>query len=331
MRVNLNKVAEQLVPSYNHNQFVDNGVDLDLPPLYRGAMVTLYPTLYKENTSSRRLRRYIFKFNSSGTFDYIATRYGQRNGGNNVKLEDSQINVRITNPANNFSVLKDRNFTISNNNLFTSGSRFRIIKINQRYLWQEKPFGEISFQTLYYSDPTNNELQDADKEGDVNWYQSGTDFYVIANNTRVEYYNNNTLGGLNSWPIQNQDAQTEQYTIQDGDFVSSFSSTLVTETRPDMLDDAYLQRCFSHMVLNAYDTVFCEVSWKEYTNRPTLNAEDSVWVGEGFTVPVLKSRVYRVGKLVASNPVGDYDIVSFAQRTRIKTTRTKRGGNTVYL
>lgn len=331
MRVNLNQIANTLVPDYRHNQFVDNHVDLDLPPLYRGALVTLYPSLYKENVSSRKLRRYIFKYNANGTFDFLAARKGQRNGGNNVKIENSQINVTITNPADNFSVLKNRNFTISNNNLFVSGSRIRIIKVNQRFLWQERPFSEISFETQYYSDPTDNALQDADKQGDVNWYQSITDSYVIANNSRVEYYNNNTLAGLNSWPIKNEDTKVKQYMIQDNQFVGTFDNTLVNETRPEMLDDAYLQRCFCHTVLNSYDTVFVEVSWKEYTNRSTLIASDPVWVGEGFTAPALKGRIYRVGKLVKSNPVNEYDIVSFAQRTRIKTTKSKRGGNTVYL
>ena len=98
-----------------------------------------------------------------------------------------------------------------------------------------------------------------------------------------------------------------------------------------MLDDAYLARCFSSTVLEAYDTVFIEVYWKEYDNRPTVPSSDPLWVGESFNAHVLKGRVYRVGKLEKSNAVGDYDIVTFAQRTRIKTTKNKRGGKTVYL
>jgi len=331
MRVNLNIVAEQIVPEYGYKQFVDNTVDLCIPPLYRGVLQTFYPTTIREVKSGRKLRRYIFKYNSNGTFDFITTRQGQRNGGNNVTAQDSQINVTITDPSNNFSVLTNRNFNPSEANLFTSGSRFRVIRVNGRYLWQERDFNGYVFNTIYQSDPTSNELEDADKEGDVNWFEYGSGKYVVANNLKVEYYNNNTLAGLNSWPIQNQTIQAKQYTIQDRENVGAFSNTLVTETRPLMLDDAYLWRCFSHTVLEAYDIVFVEVYWKEYTNKNTMPANDPIWLGESFVVPVLKGRVYRIGKLAKSNGNGDYDLVTFAQRTRIKTTKNKRGGKTVYL
>jgi len=331
MRVNLNKVAEQIVPEYGYKQFVDNTIDLCIPPLFRGAIKTYYPTLIRETTSSRRLRRYIFKYKANGTFEFIVTRKGQRNGGNNVRLEESQINVTLTDPANNFSVLASRNFNQEFSTLFTSGSRFRIIYVNQRYLWQERPFGSQIFDTIYQSDPTENIIENADKQGDVNWYRVSDNKYIIASSSRVEFYNNNTLAGLNGWPIQNQTVQIKQYQQDDGKTNSTFSTNLVTETRPMMLDDAYLARCFSSTVLEAYDTVFIEVYWKEYDNRPTVPSSDPLWVGESFNAHVLKGRVYRVGKLEKSNAVGDYDIVTFAQRTRIKTTKNKRGGKTVYL
>jgi hypothetical protein len=290
-------------------------VDLDLSPLYKGNLVTFYPTTISTGNSNMgfskktNLRRYIFKYNSNGSFEYIVTRKGQRNGGNNVSLANSQINVTITDPANNFAELKNQNFTPVSDTLFVFGRTARILKVNQRYLWQEKPARGSVYSTLYYSDATSNPLQDADKQNNVNWFQQGTNKYVIANNTRVVYYNNNTLAGLNSWPIQNQD---------------------VSDTRPDMLDDAYLARCFYNVPLEAYDTVFVEVSWKKYTNRTEAIPTSSLWLGESFTVPEDKGRVYRVGKLAASNGVGEYDVVTHAQRTRIKTTKTKRGGNTVY-
>lgn len=331
MRVNLNKVAEQIIPEYGYKQFVDNTVDLSIPPLYRGALKTFYPTTIKEKTGTRRMRRYIFNYKANGIFEFIATRRGQRNGGNNVKLEESQINVTITDPSSNYSIMASRNFNQEFTTLFTSGTRFRIIYVNQRYLWQERPFSSQVFDTIYQSDPTENELQDADKQGDVNWYRVSDNKYVIANNSRVEFYNNNTLAGLNSWPIQNQTVQIPLYQTEDNKKDSSFSTTLVTETRPEMLDDAYLARCFSRTVIEAYDTVFVEVFWKLYDNRPTVHPADPLWLGGAFTAPVLKGRVYRIGKLFKSNGVGEYDVVTFAQRTRIKTTKTKRGGKTVYL
>jgi hypothetical protein len=309
MRVNLNKIAEQIVPEYRHQQFVDSVVDLDIVPLYKGTSTTFYPTTITENKLRRNLRRYIFKYNSNGTFEYIAARQGQRNGGNNVSIADSQINVTITDPANNFAILKNQNFNVINENLFTFGSNVRIVKINQRYLWQEKPIRTFVFSTLYYSDATENALENADKQNDVNWFEEGTDEYVIANNSRVVYYNNNTLASLNSWPIPNAD---------------------INESRPEMLDDAYLARCFYNMPLEAYDIVFVEVSWKRYTNKEENNSEQPLWLGNSFTVPEDKGRVYRAGKLAASNGVGEYDVVTHAQRTRIKTTRNVRGGNTVY-
>jgi hypothetical protein len=309
MRVNLNKIAEQIVPEYRHQQFVDSVVDLDLNPLYEGTLKTFYPTTITEEKRERKLRRYIFKYNSNGTFNYITARHGQRNGGNNVSLANSQINIIITDPANNFAELKNQNFTPVSESLFVFGRTARILKVNQRYLWQEKPARASVYSTLYYSDATNNPLQDADKQNDVNWYQQTTNKYVIANNSRVVYYNNNTLAGLNSWPIQNVN---------------------VGDVRPTMLDDAYLARCFYNVPLEAYDIVFVEVSWKKYTNKDEASSTSPLWFGESFTAPERKGRVYRVGKLAASNGVGEYDVVTHAQRTRIKTTRTKRGGNTVY-
>lgn len=315
MRVNLNKIADQIVPEYRHQQFVDSVVDLDLPPLYNGTLTTYYPTTISTTNNDigfskkRWLRRYIFKYNSNGTFEYITVRQGQRNGGNNVTLQDSQINVTITDPSNNFSILKSQNFTIVNENLYTFGTNVRILKVNQQYLWQEKPIRTFVFSTLYRSEATENPLETADKENGVNWFEEGSNKYVVTNNSRVVYYNNNTLAGLNSWPIQNQN---------------------LNESRPEMLDDAYLARCFADVPLDSYDIVFVEVYWQRFVNKDTSNSTEPLWLGESFTVPQDKGRVYRVGKLAASNGVGEYDLVTFAHRTRIKTTTTKRGGDKVY-
>jgi hypothetical protein len=315
MRVNLNKIAEQIVPEYRYQQFVDSVVDLDLPPIYKGTLTTFYPTTITSEvtqgsqTKKHWLRRYIFKYNSNGSYDFVTTRKGQRNGGNNVTLQDSQINVIITDPANSFAELKNRNFTKVSDTLYSSGSNVRILKVNQRYLWQEKPIRAFVFSTLYYSDATPNALEIADKQNDVNWFQQGTDKYVVANSSRVVYYNNNTLAGLNSWPIVNEN---------------------LNETLPEMLDDAYLARCFADVPLDAYDIVFVEVAWKSYSNKDTNTSTEPVWLGEPFTVLNEKGRIYRVGKLAASNNADEYDVVTLAHRTRIKTTKTKRGGDNVY-
>lgn len=330
MNVNLNKIAEEIVPDYGYKQFVDNVYDLSLPPLYRGALVTYYPTTIKEQTGKTKLRRYIFTYNSNGSFNFITTRQGQRNGGNDVKPQDAQYNITLTDPNDNFSVLRNRNFRKVSDNLYVFGEITRITYFNQTYFWQERTPDSFVFNTVYYSSPTTNSLKDADKQGDVNWFEFGSNRYIIANSSVVEYFNNNTLAGLNSWPIQNEEIKVKQYTTQDSENVSFFSENLVTETRPTMLDDAYISRCFSNVSLEPYDTVFVEVLWKEYTNKSKFKANSSAWVGEEFRVPVLKGRVYRVGKLAKSNGVGEYDIVTFAQRTRIKTTRNKRGGNNVF-
>jgi hypothetical protein len=331
MRVNLNKVAEQIVPEYSYKQFVDNVSDIILPPLYRGALRTFYPSTIKRQKSGDKLRRYIFNYNSNGSFDFITTRIAQRNGGRDIRPEEIQVNVTITDPSNNFAVLRSRNFNKIFNNLYTFGQVTRIIYVNQIYYWQERLAGEPVFSNIYYSSPTTNVLENADKEGDVNWFEFGTNKYVIANNTGIGFYNNNTLVGLNNWPIQNEEVRVKQYTIQDGQAVNVFSNDLVTETRPTMLDDAYLHKCFNNVNLDAYDTAFVDVLWKEYTNRTTFRASRPMWIGEPFTVPVLKGRVYRVGTLAKSNGIGEFDVVTYAQRTRIKTTRTKRGGNSVYV
>jgi len=330
MRVNLNKVAEQIIPEYCHKQFVDNVSEISLPPLYRGALRTFYPSTIKRQKSGDKLRRYIFTYNSNGKFDFIATRHGQRNGGNNIRPDEVQLNVTLTDPENNFAVLKSRNFNKVSNNVYTFGQVTRIIYVNQTYYWQERLPEDNIFNSLYYSAPTTNSLENADKENDVNWFQFGTNKYVIANSTGVGFYNNNTLVGLNSWPIKNEEIKVKRYITQDSQNVNSFSTDLVTETRPVMLDDSYLHKCFNNVKLDAYDTVFVEVLWKEYTNKTSFRASKPIWIGESFTIPVLKGRVYRVGTLAKSNGVNDYDVVTFAQRTKIKTTRNKRGGNTVY-
>lgn len=329
--MNLNTIAEEVVPDYNYQQFVDNVTDVKLPPLYRGAYKTFYPALIQEKKGSSKLRRYIFKYNASGTFDFIAVRKGQRNGGNNVKPEDIQYNVNLADPANNFESVRNRNFKKVSDNLYVFGEITRIIYVNQTYLWQERQPGSFVFNTRYFSSPTINSLKDADKQGGVDWFEFGSNRYLIGNIAAVEFFNNNTLAGLNGWPIVNQTVTTKKYFIQDFENVNSYSADIVQETRPLMLDDGYLVKCFKNVVVEPYETVFVEVLWKEYTNVSTFNENKTVWIGEGFTVPVLKGRVYRVGKLVASNNIGEYDIVKFAQRTRIKTTRTKRGGNTVYV
>jgi hypothetical protein len=311
MRVNLNQIAEKIVPNYSYEQFVDNVATLDLSPLYDGTLTTFYPTTITENKKfyKPKIRRYIFKYNSNGTYEFITTRKGQRNSGINVKIENSQINVIITDPEDDFSEIKNQNFTIINSNSFKAGNNIRIIKSNGRFLWQERTEGSAVFSTLYYSEPTSNPLQSADKENNVNWFQQTTNKYVVTNINRVVYYNNNTLAGLNSWPIQNEN---------------------LSDLKPEMLDDAYLSKCFSNVSLNAYDIVFVEVLWKEYINKTKTKADYQVWLGDSFTVPAKKGRVYRVGKLAKSNGVGEYDVITVAQRTKIRTTKAKRGGNNVY-
>lgn len=332
MRVNLNKVAEQIVPEYRHKQFVDNVIDLDLPPLYRGCLKTFYPTTLKEVRIGRSLRRYIFQYNSNGSYDFITARDGQRNGGNDVLIENAQINVIITDPENDYQELNNVNFNIINEKLYRAGDDVRIIKINQRYLWQEKAPGSFLYSTLYYSEPTSKSLHEANKENDVNWFEQTTDKYLVAVTSRVVFYNNNTLAGLNGWPIRNKEVRVPKYVTMDWQDNVTISSNLTTvaETRPLMLDDSYLTKCFRDVNLNAYDIVFVEVAWKEYRNKRTFISTKPMWLGESFKVPVRKGRVYRVGKLAKSNDIGDYDVITFALRTKIKTTHKKRGGDTVY-
>jgi hypothetical protein len=331
MSVNLNQAALETVTDYGHKQFVDNVGDIPLTPLYRGALRTFYPTTIEEVKKGRKLRRYIFRYNSDGSFTFLNVRHGQRNGGNNVRPEEAQINVTILDPSNNNFVLRNRNFNRLTDDIFVFGQITRIVKINQRWYWQERSVDSFVFENVFYTDPTPNSLENANKLNDVNWYQIPLDKYVITNTTSVEYFNNNTLAGLNNWPIRNEEVKMPEYAIQDYQNTNGiYSGTLVNETRPSQLDDGYLNKCFKDVVLESYDTVFVEVSWKEYNNKSIYNPNGPAWIGEEFTVPVLKGRVYRVGKLVKSNGVNEFDIVSDALRTKIKTTRTKRGGNNVY-
>lgn len=338
MKVDLNTVAAKIVPDYQHKQFVDSVMDIDLPPLYRGPTKVFYPNrLSSDVFHKNKILRYVFKYNSNGTFDFLAARMGQRNGGNDVKLQDSAINISITDPADNFSVLDAENFTPVNDSIWRFGDSKRIVYVNGRYEWQEKQIGDLVFSVKYFCEPTDKDLFEADKEGDVNWFEEATPpRYVVAANSRVVYYNNNTLKGLNSWPIQNANAQVQQGFITN-EYYGTDLGGMVNEVRPEPLTNSYLNRCFQNIPLQSYDTVFVEIIWNAYTNinegwRETYgpNPDRPIWLGQSFEVPVVKGRVYRIGKLHKDSGVGGYDVVTFAQRTRIRTTTNKRGGNNIY-
>ena len=392
----------------DYRLFVGSENKEPLPPIFKGKKhVLIYPgdlndnvkaKLNKNRTNGRGqksgLRRYIFRYNK-GTFEYLATRFGQRNGGFNSTPNQTLIQFTVDSSFSNIPTLSAfptteqfrYNGVISFDSSLYSGTKTEtystgasansVITYNNtlnRWEWNTRPPTVFPappggpFYLTAFTNSTTKALRDASTINGVTWtvrrnpYQIpnvGVDPERIAT-VKIkakQWFNNNTVANLNRWPIQNQDADrgknpNDLYKWQTHSWQSNNSSSIPIITRdgrPDCLSDEFLFKCFKGVELKEYEIVFVEVVWRYMQNmcKSTALGQANNYFYEGvpyyrgynlhnvewfspkpFYTHRQKGRVYRIGKLAKSNPVGEYDTITFAQRTRIVTTKWYRGGNT---
>jgi hypothetical protein len=163
------------------------------------------------------------------------------------------------------------------------------------------------------------------------------------------WYNNNDVVNLNKWPIKNTDADYGVYApaskVYKWQIRPNGQPPITPERRPACLTDALLFKCFHGITLKPYEIVFVEVVWKWFANRvSSFSRTNKYWEGcykgqwgydvnqtewwspAPFKAQTQKGRIYRIGKLETNTGIGGYDTVTFAQRTRIITTKYTKGG-----
>lgn len=330
------------------------------------------------------LRRYILRYNK-GTFEYLATRMGQRNGGYNSTPNQTLLQFTVQSSyagvltLSAYPLTEDFRYngvvnldgTGNRETYSESGSANSIINYNNtltRWEWKTRPTNIPPappggpFNLTCYSSPTTKALREASSINGVTWTVRGNPRKPIAGGdpeqTAIvkikakQWFNNNTVTNLNRWPIQNQDAQGGKFSSQEYKWQShqwkDNNPNITKDGRPDCLSDEFLFKCFKGVELKEYDIVFVEVVWRYLQNMCYIKRdgnilfyEDNAPIYRGYNLHDVewfspkpfytrrqKGRVYRIGKLAKSNPVNDFDTVTFAQRTRIVTTKWYRGGNT---
>lgn len=389
----------------DYRLFVGSENQEPLTPVFKGNKVLIYPgdlnDQIRGKLNLRRrvqdrfgstktptktgLRRYVFRYNK-GTFEYIATRMGQRNGGYNSTPNQTFLRFDVT---NGFSVPTLSAYPISIDlrykgkvNLDStsdketySESANSIINYNTsltRWEWKTRPANippappSGPFYITAYSSSTTIPLREASSLNGVVWTFLGNPNKPVGGSdpTQIgivqilnkQWFNNNTVSNLNQWPIKNKDAQgglmplypykwmNHQWLQSHGGPGGPYGTYAYTtlDGRPDCLSDEVLFKCFKGVELKEYETVFVEIIWR-YMQNMCLNGqfyEDYAPYYRGYNLHNVewfspkpfwtrrqKGRIYRIGKLAKSNPVGEFDTVTFAQRTRIVTTRWFRGGN----
>lgn len=387
----------------DYRLFVGSENKEPLTPIFKGKKhVLIYPgdlndsvkgklNKKRNNTKGQKsgLRRYIFRYNK-GTFEYLATRMGQRNGGFNSTPNQTLLEFTVQSNFPSVLTLSAYPLTevfryngIANLDGFgnretysTGGSANSIINYNTtltRWEWKTRPASIPPappggpFNITAYSSTTDKALRDAGSINGVTWTVRGNpnkpigggdpESVAIVKIKAKQWFNNNTVANLNRWPIQNQDAQggkfpSQEYKWQTHQWASSTVVNITKDGRPDCLSDEFLFKCFKGVELKEYDTVFVEVVWRYLQNMchndkntgkkntgivfyesPPIyrgyNLHDVEWFSpKPFYTRRQKGRVYRIGKLAKSNPVNEFDTITFAQRTRIVTTKWYRGGNT---
>jgi len=385
----------------DYRLFVGSENKEPLPPIFKGKkQVLIYPGDLNDQIhgklSSRRkagkstksgLRRYIFRYNK-GTFEYLATRMGQRNGGNNSTPNQTFLKIIVPNSFNvptlsaypvqlDFKSKGKVNLdsTVSKETfVYNANSIINYNTALTRWEWKTRPATIPptppggAFNITAYSSSTTVPLREASTLNGIVWTFRGNPNEPIGGSDpelvgRVEienkqWFNNNTISNLNQWPIKNKDAQgglmplypykwmTHQW-LQRHDGNGTYAYTTL-DGRPDCLSDEFLFKCFKGVELQEYEIVFVEVVWRymqnmchddgvngivfygnNVPNYRGYNLHNVEWFSpKPFYTRRQKGRVYRIGKLAKSNPVGDFDTVTFAQRTRIVTTRWYKGGNT---
>jgi len=363
--------------SYTDNRKFVGAEDLPpLLPIYKGRRKKIYPgqlalnkNHYKSSGISRNtnnlnsgLRRYVFRY-ENGTFVYLATRKGQRNGGFNSKESQTSINFTINVPG---TINETRGFSFKGKNIIgediyeeTANSRIRYDSANTRWVWETRPATTPPappsgpFYVTAKSSSTSNSIGTSSTSEGIVWTYVVDPFgaatpelpatVTIVSNA---WYNNNDLANLNKWPIKNTDANfstdlNRVYRWQpraNGNYFQALS-----ENRPSCLTDSILFKCFEGIPLKPYEIVFIEVVWTFLAHVDTDNEIEGNNVSEksskGYDIDIIewwspapikierqKGRIYRVGKLEADTGIGNYDKVIFAQRTRVITTKYSRGG-----
>ena len=383
----------------DYRLFVGSENKEPLPPIFKGKKkVLIYPGDLNDNIKARLnkyrsngrgqksgLRRYIFKYNK-GTFEYIATRFGQRNGGFNSTPKQTQLLFKIESSYPAVATLSAYPISfplvyngvanldgVGNRETYSSGgSANSIVNYNNslnRWEWKTRPPTVPPappggpFYLNAFTDSTDKSLRNSSTENGVNWTivadpwnTASPQLPTVVKIKTKQWFNNNTVANLNRWPIQNQDADrgkkpNQEYKWQTHEWTSSTTVVIERDGRPDCLSDEFLFKCFKGVELREYEIVFVEVMWRymqnmcnnienaspserfyEYGSAPIYrgyNLHNVEWFSpKPFYTRRQKGRVYRIGKLAKSNPVGQFDTITFAQRTRIVTTKWFRGGNT---
>ena len=346
--------------------FVDSGVTDPLPPIYKGRKIRIWPgqlakrtgTFNQANgsTSGHRrfgLRRYIFRYEGD-KFVYLATRKGQRNGGNTSTPQQSIVTFNITVP-NVYNASLNFTYTGKNDNnedvyAESANSRIRYNSALTRWEWETRPQPLTGpptgpFYTNAYSQATTNTIKNSGAKNQIRWtyvsdpWDTATPELPATVKFGVkQWFNNNSVDNLNQWPITNTDMNFGKYPGITYKWVVPGG-----ENRPDCITDDILFKCFQGINLKNYDTVFIEVMWTWFENRrfngkfwgysPDFGTANSIhnyewWSPKPFLTKRQKGRIYRIGILDGNNGVGNTDKVLFAQRTRVVTTKYMRGGNT---
>jgi len=381
----------------DYRLFVGSENKEPLPPIFKGKKhVLIYPGDLNDNIKSKLnksrdnskgqksgLRRYVFRHNK-GTFEYLATRFGQRNGGNNSTPNQTRLLFKIESSYPTVATLSaypvafelvyngvaNLDGTGNKETYSAGGSANSIVNYNNtlnRWEWKTRPSTVPPappggpFYLNAFTDSTVKALRNASTTEGVAWTLIGDPWNAatpqVPTTVKIkakQWFNNNTVDNLNRWSIQNQDADrgknpSQEYKWQTHQWNNNIPK-ITRDGRPDCLSDEFLFKCFKGVALKEYEIVFVEVIWRYmqnmcYTDRGTgsnmfyenydaptyrgYNLHDVEWFSpKPFYTRRQKGRVYRIGKLAKSNSVGQYDIVTFAQRTRIVTTKWYRGGNT---
>jgi len=384
----------------DYRLFVGSENKEPLTPIFKGKKkVLIYPGDLNDNVKScinkarnntkgqkSGLRRYIFRYNK-GTFEYLATRMGQRNGGYNSTTNQTLIQFSVNSSYSGVLTLSAYPLTevfryngianldgVGNRETYSvGGSANSIINYStslNRWEYKTRPASIPPappggpFNLTGYSSTTTKPLREASSINGVTWTVRGNpnkpigggdpERIAIVKIKAKQWFNNNTVANLNRWPIQNIDAQggkfpSKEYKWQNHQWKNATIVNIVKDGRPDCLSDEFLFKCFKGVELKEYEIVFVEVVWRYLQNMCHINDHDGSIVFYGDAAPEYrgynlhnvewfspkpfyttrqKGRVYRIGKLANSNPDGSLDTVTFAQRTRIVTTKWYRGGNT---
>jgi hypothetical protein len=360
--------------------FVGGEDQSPLLPIFKGGRKLIYPgqlvggkgssnggkyTYKRERALKSGLRRYVFRY-ENGTFVYLATRKGQRNGGRNIKDSQTSGYFCITSyaamPAPIYYDCYNFSYTGKNGSgesiyTISENSRIRYDSANTRWVWETRPAAVPLPSGPYYvtafSASTTNTLLNSSTINQVSWTYVSYPFTTqtpqvpaSVDITTRAYYNNNDVANLNKWPIKNVDADYKNG-VTDGKYYKwqiKVNAEITPERRPACITDSLLFKCFQGIPLKPYEIVFVDVVWSFFYNRNTrgqiINAYrdrcewgydvNTVewWSPAPFLTQSQKGRAYRIGKLEADTGIGGYDKVTFAQRTRIITTKYSRGGYT---